>query len=57
MSALNRTLFRRHDPFWDLEGVAARRRRKFKVVLDVSILATALAMLAVVFGSQPVPGF
>lgn len=50
--------FRRgHDPFWDLDGIAVRRRRKVKMVLDVVILAIAIAALALVFGTRPVVGF
>jgi hypothetical protein len=46
-----------HDPFWRLEGSAVRRRRKLKMVVDVAILAIAIAALALVFGTRPVVGF
>jgi hypothetical protein len=46
-----------HDPFWDMDGIAVRRRRRLKMVLDVLILAVAIAALAVVFGTRPVVGF
>ena len=46
-----------HDPFWGLDGTAVRRRRKLKMVVDVVILAVAIAALALVFGARPVVGF
>lgn len=46
-----------HDPFWDLDGTSARRRRRLKMVLDVVILAISIAALALVFGTRPVVGF
>jgi hypothetical protein len=50
--------FRRgHDPFWDLDGTAVRRRRRLKMVLDVAILVISIAALALVFGTRPVFGF
>jgi hypothetical protein len=46
-----------HDPFWDLDRTAVRRGRKVKMVLDVAILAIAIAALALVFGTRPIVGF
>ncbi len=46
-----------HDPYWDLDGTSVRRRRRLKMVLDVLILAVAIAALALVFGTRPVVGF
>jgi hypothetical protein len=56
MSSLNRMWFRRHDPWWDLEGRTVRRQRRLKAALDLGILAVAIATLAVVFGSRSVIG-
>ena len=57
MSALHRVhIHRRRDPWWDLEGVSARRRRRLKLVVDFGILAAAIITLALVFGSRPVVG-
>ena len=46
-----------HDPFWGMDGTTVRRRRRLKMVLDVVILAIAIAALALVFGTRPVVGF
>ena len=53
----NRIHFRRrHDPWWDLDGVGVRRRRRVKMAIDIGILAVALLTLVLVFGTQPVLG-
>lgn len=56
MPSLNRVLFRRHDPWWDLEGTTVRRQRRIKLVVDFGILAAAIATLALVFETRPVVG-
>ncbi len=56
MPSPNRLFFRRHDPWWDLEGTAVRRQRRIKLVVDFGILVVAIATLALVFETRPVVG-
>jgi hypothetical protein len=41
----------RHDPFWDLEGVAVKRRRRVRLGLEAIDVAAALVLLVVVLAT------
>ena len=38
-------LFRRHDPWWDLEGSAARRRRRIGYLLRTVLGALSIVVI------------
>ena len=44
---------RAHDPFWDLDGAAARRSRLQKRVFRAGLMALAILFLAVVATRLP----
>ena len=54
MSRLIRLPFRGRDPWWDLDGLSVRRGRRKRAVMDLAILGTAVALLALVWGVLPV---